>query len=296
MKKKQILSILLISLATSTFVGCGISQDDVNKALEQDNYKQAVESYNKLKDEDKKAMEAKFKEEAEIIKQKYIKEEVDSITAIAGLTEIKLVNGMEEIANNAMTIINKIEASRTSYYNAEKKFAAGEWEKALDEYSKVISDDVKNYDVAKAKIAETTKKIEDSILVVAESAQVKVQHDEYKSLYPDMMGTNIINKSDQAIKNIEIGFLAWDANKFPLKVKGQYSFGSEGFEFIGLGENINVVPGGTWGDDHGWNLNENHGIATLKANVKKVEFYDGTTWTNPLYKSWLEQYKEKPLQ
>ncbi|WP_363253911.1 DUF5780 domain-containing protein [Clostridium sp.] len=36
-------------------------------------------------------------------------------------------------------------------------------------------------------------------------------------------------------------------------------------------------------------------MKTLKANVKTVEFCGGDTWTNPLYNSWLTQYKEKPL-
>ena len=56
------------------------------------------------------------------------------------------------------------------------------------------------------------------------------------------------------------------------------------------------MPGKTFGDGYGWNLSENHNISKLLACVKEVEYYDGTTWENPLYNSWITKYKEKPLK
>lgn len=296
MKRKKILSILLLAVTTILLLSCSTSTEDVLSELKADNYKKAVQNYSKLPDKDKSNIEKDFIEEAEIIKQRYIDGEIDNVTAINALTEIKLVNGAEEMATNAMTIVNKIEKSRTAFNNGEIAFNNGEWEKALKEYTNVIAEDIKNYDVAKAKIGEATKKIQDSILVVVDSVNIIVQHDQWKALYPDMIKIILNNKSDQAIKNIEIGFLAWDSNNFPIKIKPQYSFGNEKFEFIGIGENVNIIGNSIWDVDRGWNLDENHGITTLKANVKKVEFYNGTTWTNPLYDTWIQEYKEKPLQ
>ena len=78
-----------------------------------------------------------------------------------------------------------------------------------------------------------------------------------------------------------------------MKIKKQYNFGNTSYEFIGASEASNIMPGETFGENY--TLDENHGISKVIAIVKSVKYYDGTTWENPYYKYWIEEYKEKPL-
>ena len=55
------------------------------------------------------------------------------------------------------------------------------------------------------------------------------------------------------------------------------------------------MPNDTFGYNKGYSLAEDHGISKTIALVKNVTYYDGSTWENPYYPYWLEEYKEKPL-
>ncbi len=131
--------------------------------------------------------------------------------------------------------------------------------------------------------------------VTVERARIIVQSDVYKSLYPDMMEVVVRNQTQKTIKNMEISMLAYDANGLPIKIEPQFGFQSN-YEHIGTAENVNITPNSTAGEDYGWSLADPHNIDTLIACVKTVEYYDGTTWENPYYEFWLEEYKEKPKQ
>jgi tetratricopeptide (TPR) repeat protein len=132
-------------------------------------------------------------------------------------------------------------------------------------------------------------------LVKVESAKIVVQDTEYKALYPDMIQVIVTNASDKTIKNMNVGCLGYDKNGYPLKVKPQFAFSGGDYEFIGNASDVNIVPGSRFGDNVGWSLDETHGIAKVLACVKSATFYDGTTWDNPYYEYWIEQYKEKPF-
>ena len=123
-----------------------------------------------------------------------------------------------------------------------------------------------------------------------------MQSDEYKVLYPDQIRAMITNNSDKAVKNMKIGFLGYDSNGYPLKIKLQFNFSGGNYEGAGTADNVNIIPGASFGDNRGWNLDESHGISTVISCVKSVEFYDGTNWTNPYYDYWIAEYKEKQLK
>lgn len=132
-------------------------------------------------------------------------------------------------------------------------------------------------------------------LVEVESAKITVQDPQYKALYPDMIQVIVNNKSEKTIKNMQVGALGFDNNGYPLKIKTQLSLSGGDYEFVGNAEDVNIVAGGRFGDNVGWDLDENHGISKVLACVKNVTFYDGSRWDNPYYQYWLDEYKEKPL-
>jgi hypothetical protein len=170
----------------------------------------------------------------------------------------------------------------------------GDNKAAVNGNNKKTADAVKN---SATPTIDPKKKIEDlkaNQKVAVESASIKEQSSEYKALYPDMMEVIVRNKTDKTIKNMKTSCLGFDKNGYPLKIKGWVSF-VESYEFNGKSEDCNIVAGETFGKGKGYQLDPNHGISKILACVSEVEFYDGTNWSNPYYKYWLEEYKEKPL-
>lgn len=131
--------------------------------------------------------------------------------------------------------------------------------------------------------------------VIVLSAQVvsESDNDNDKSQYPDMLQAIIKNNSSKTIKDFLVGWLGYDSNNNPVNIK-PYSDGTySNYEFFGKAENVNMLPNSTMGDDRGWKLAVNHGLSKVIACVKSVTFTDGTTWENPYYQYWLDQYKGK---
>lgn len=183
--------------------------------------------------------------------------------------------------------------------NAEESANNKDYKKAVDILTTASQILDKDTDIEAKKAVYFTKliaKLQSEQQIIVLSSNVISQSNEYKSLYPDMLQVIIKNKSSKTIKDMDVGWLGYDKNNYPIKIKLQFNVGNEDYEFIGQGRDVNVLPNTTFGDKVGWNLDENHGLFKALACVKTVTYYDGTTWDNPYYQYWLEQYKGKPLK
>jgi len=128
------------------------------------------------------------------------------------------------------------------------------------------------------------------------STNYLVQDDEYKSLYPDLMQAVIQNDSEYDIKNAVIAYVAWDNNNLPVKIKGKYDYGDLTYVKQCDFDDINLVPGASYGEDSGMALaHDCDSIKTFKAILVSYETFDGETWSNPHYNRWVEIYSGKKI-
>ncbi len=139
---------------------------------------------------------------------------------------------------------------------------------------------------------EELKKKLDAQEVKITKAFYTVQDDNYKALYPDAMQVLIKNNSNHDIKNAVIAFTAWDKNNLPVKIKAAGVDISDGSYIRKCTyTDINLIPGGTYGEHTGFEVDETCGIKTVKAIIVSYEAFDGTTWENPYYDNWCEIYE-----
>lgn len=118
---------------------------------------------------------------------------------------------------------------------------------------------------------------------------------EYPSLYPDIISATIKNNSGTDIKSCVIAFAAWDSNNLPVKILGQYDYEGSYVQKVNY-DAINLVNGDTYGENSGLALDEDcNSIVTIKAVVVSYEDFDGNTWNNPYYDTWVNTYSEKRL-
>ena len=236
-------------------------------------------------------------------------EKDDYIDAIKELNNVS--SDDEDNCNNAKDLLeeNKDKYKNQILAEVEKLTSSNEFQKAIVQLKDATDilgadSDIENKltecntklkqkeDVDKAQAKETAKNNQS---VTVENVSIQVQSSEYKALYPDMIQAVIKNNSNKTIKNFSIGFTAWDSNGYPIKIKGNIDFSDGAYVYLGKSEDANILSGATYGQNKGWELDENHNISTIYGCVKSVTFYDGSTWDNPYYDYWVDDYSDKPL-
>lgn len=120
-----------------------------------------------------------------------------------------------------------------------------------------------------------------------------VQSDEWKTIYPDMLSAILQNHSDEAIQNAVVAFVAWDKNDLPVKIEGQFDFMGGSYIKEVRYDEINLIPGETFGENKGYSLAEDTTIATFKAIVVSYDPFEGVTWKNPYYEDFRKLYEGK---
>lgn len=131
------------------------------------------------------------------------------------------------------------------------------------------------------------------------SQSVKIIRTEYISqnkqfLQPDLLSAVFQNDSDVDIKNAVLGFVAWDENNLPVKIKEQYDFTSgEYFKEVNCND-VNLVNGASYGENKGLSIG-NDNIAKFKAIIVSYTDFDGNVWNNPLLEEFKKLYVDKKL-
>jgi len=128
------------------------------------------------------------------------------------------------------------------------------------------------------------------------STKYVVQDTEYKALYPDMLQAILENNAEYDIKNVVVAFVAWDKNDLPVKIKGRFDFSGGSYIKKVNYNDINLIPGGTFGKSSGFEVDESCGIKTFKAVVESYETFEGEIWENPLFDEWCELYEGVKLK
>lgn len=236
---------------------------------------------------------------------------INNTSYLEAIKELEKIIEEDQNYENAQQSILDISQKYQENVIAEvdDKIANNQYEdadKILDEALSVLSDS-EELKKRKSSIAEKIKEIKEqrreqeieevrkNQLLTVKSAKIVSQSSQWKSLYPDMIQVIIYNNSEETVKSMVVGSIAFDANGLPIKIQGQYNFGNVDYEFLGNAEDVNILPDRTFGDGVGWSLDESHGITYVLSCVKEATFYNGETWSNPYYSYWKEKYIEKEL-
>lgn len=132
--------------------------------------------------------------------------------------------------------------------------------------------------------------------IVINRTEYVVQDEQLKALYPDGLRVVLQNNSNIDIKNLKVGFVAWDSNNLPVKISAQFDYSGGSYFKEVFCDDANMVPGGTYGENHLYNIDENNNIATFKAIVISYEGFEGETWENPLLDEFRKIYENKKLK
>lgn len=118
---------------------------------------------------------------------------------------------------------------------------------------------------------------------------------DYKSLYPDLLSTVFRNNTDADIKDVIIAIVAWDENGLPVKIRGQFEYDDPTYVTKVTLEDINMIPGSTFGESDGYKLEEYPKFRRFKAMVTSYTTFEGEKWENPLFQDFCDLYEGKRL-
>lgn len=145
-------------------------EQNILRALEAGDYDEAISLYTDDYEGSSTSIESVLQDRLVKIKDDYTNGEMEYAVAIMELDAIKKmgVSEIEQEINDTRTYINSLNQSRTAFETAEKMFAEGDYEGAIEQYQ-LVSEDDSNYDTAKDKLVDAIDKYREQVLSEAET-------------------------------------------------------------------------------------------------------------------------------
>ncbi len=130
--------------------------------------------------------------------------------------------------------------------------------------------------------------------VTLDSCYKRESNSQYKALYNDQICVAVTNRSDKAVRSVEVDVCAWDDSGNPVTI----GYITSGDIYALNCSDMNIQPGETWDCEErniGFNLSANKtgNISKVEGVVSKVVYLDGTTENNPYADAWKSLYKGK---
>jgi hypothetical protein len=290
--KKSITIVCLIIIISISLIGCKTTLERIGDYLNNNNYTSAVNLIKKIQnDADKTKAIEMLKEKADEIEESYLSGEVDGTRAIADLQSFKDITALTDVLSEKTDKINSLMNSRKAFLDGERAEKENEYASAYEAYYNVLPIDKDDYDKAQVKLVELENTLKSLEPLSITDTKITIVSKNNKEIYPDTMQVILKNHSNKLVNNFTLSILGYDANGNSVEIQSKYGKYSV-YEFIGTGENISIKPGQTWGDGYGWSLSSTHNVKNIIACIQEIRYSDGTSWKNPLYKSWIEKIKQ----
>lgn len=148
----------------------------------------------------------------------------------------------------------------------------------------------------KISVAELDKLVSDLDFKVISTEHVKQSdNDSDKDLYPDALQAVVRNDTKDEIKSAELVLVGWDSNDQPVKIREFISPRNNSYLLSCSLGSMNLIPGTTFGENMGMEIDKNCHIAKFKAYAMSYETFDGNKWENP-YKQVIEKMYESGIK
>ncbi len=115
-------------------------------------------------------------------------------------------------------------------------------------------------------------------------------------LFPDMLQAILQNDTQDDIRDAVVAFAAWDEHGLPVKIKGEFDFSDGNYVKKVDYDDINLAAGTSFGENQGFSLDGNCKIKTVRAILVSYCTFDGKSWNNPHFKTFIDLYKGKKLK
>lgn len=225
------------------------------EAVEQEDYKVALENLSKVIEEDENYEDAqsKLKEVTALYKTKVMLEVEKNVasnnytTAISDLRFLKTYCDDSDVSNK----LDEVEKQEKAYKEEQENLK-------IEEYKNSQQVEVTS-----------TKVYDDGYYIQLMKAEVKIK-----------------NNSNKVAKDVEFGLLLFDGNGYPVDVEYAIYQGTYENEFNCEFNSCNVTGGNTYGGNNYFSVSDN--CRKAKACVRQVTYTDGTTWQNPYYEYWVK--------
>ncbi|MFB6367271.1 DUF5780 domain-containing protein [Paenibacillus elgii] len=237
------------------------------------------------------------------VKQEFKANKIEFQKATTTVETIKKVGLLKEDAESALSEINKLNDSRTSFKNsgeyktnvlkeAEQLSSNTDYNKAIGLLNEALTILPKDSDMT-AKLSSYGKLNEEKKAAERKQKMAELEQSQEVSVekirtFTDWLDDTYLsiavkNNTSKVVKKYVVGWLGYDKNGYPVKT------GWLSPDFLKQGNSEeNIQPGKIGGGDSGWQLtggfNKGTDGVTFKASVKEVEYYDGSKWEYPYYR------------